>query len=341
MNNYWRERERKTSNQYAKETEAYSKELNRIYTDMMLSVQKEIDSFYSKYALTENISIVEAKKRVDNMDVKAFERKAKKYVEEKNFSKRANDELKLYNLTMKINRLELLKSQIGLEMVSSYDEMQRYFEQALTERTLEEFKRQAGILGDIGNTSLLSKSIVNASFRNATFSERIWSSQTLLHAELTKLLETGLIQGKNPKTLARDLKKTFNVSRNSSERLMQTELARVQIGAQKASYEQNGFDQYEYVACHKGDVCDVCKALDKQHFNVKDMMPGENAPPMHPWCHCSTCAYLDESEYKEWLDTYGDHGLSYKEWQELTSINKHESHKRICIFKGGVTDGER
>ena len=57
--------------------------------------------------------------------------------------------MRLYNLTMKVNRLEMLKAQIGLELVSSFDEMQKFFEQKLTDRTTEEFERQAGILGRV------------------------------------------------------------------------------------------------------------------------------------------------------------------------------------------------
>ena len=84
----------------------------------MDQIQKEIDSFYAKYASKEGITIAEAKKRASKLDMEEFSRKAKKYVEEKNFSKQANDEMRLYNLTMKVNRLELLKAQIGLEPVS-------------------------------------------------------------------------------------------------------------------------------------------------------------------------------------------------------------------------------
>lgn len=49
---------------------------------------------------------------------------------------------------MKINRLELLKANIGLEMVSGFDELQKYFDKTLTQQTIEEFRRQAGILGN-------------------------------------------------------------------------------------------------------------------------------------------------------------------------------------------------
>ncbi len=225
--------------------------------------------------------------------------------------------MRLYNLTMKVNRLEMLKAQIGLELVSSFDEMQKFIEQKLTDRTLEEFERQAGILGEsVGDVTLAASSIVGASFHNATFSQRIWANQSLLKSEISKLLQTGMIQGRHPDVLARELRKQIEVSRFNSERLMRTEMARVQTEAQMQSFDRYGIAEYEYLACHNGDVCTACKALDGKHFKTKDAMPGDNAPPMHPFCHCSTCAWLDEEKYSQWLDSYSEHGLSFRAWQE-------------------------
>ncbi len=61
------------------------------------------------------------------------------------------------------------------------------------------------------------------------------------------------------------------------KRLMVTELARVQTEAQKQSFIQNGFEEYEYIACEKADACSQCRSLDGKVFKVEDMMPGENA----------------------------------------------------------------
>ena len=314
---YWRRREQETLKKNLKSEAEYAKELNRIYSDAMDNIKKEIDAFYGRYAGKEGITIAEAKKRVSKLDIEAYSRKAEKYVREKDFSKQANEEMRLYNLTMKVNRLEMLKAQIGLELVSSFDEMQKFFEQKLTDRTIEEFQRQAGILGEsVGDVTLAASSIVGASFHNATFSQRIWANQDLLRSETSKLLQTGMIQGKHPDVMARELRKQIDVSRFNSERLMRTEMARVQTEAQMQSFERYGFGEYEYMACHYGDVCTACKALDGKHFKTKDAMPGENAPPMHPFCHCSTCAWLDEEKYSQWLDSYSDHGLSFREWQE-------------------------
>ena len=144
---YWAERERENLEKNLKTEAEYFKEIEDIYKYTMDQIQKEIDSFYTKYASKEGITIAEAKKRASKLDMEEFSRKAKKYVEEKNFSKQANDEMRLYNLTMKVNRLELLKAQIGLELVAGFDELQQFFDEKLTERTIGEFQRQAGILG--------------------------------------------------------------------------------------------------------------------------------------------------------------------------------------------------
>ena len=332
---YWKKREQENLRKNLKSEAEYAKEIQQTYKFAMDQIQKEIDSFYAKYAKDEGITIAQAKKRASKLDMEEYSRKAKKYVKEKNFSKQANEEMKLYNLTMKVNRLELLKASIGLELVSAFDELQQFYEQTLTELTMDEFNRQSGILGSSvpDNAAVLAATIVNASFHNAKYSERIWMHQDLLRNELGKLLTRGMVQGKNPRVLARELRKTFDVSIYNSERLMRTELARVQTEAQLQSYKENGFEEYEYMACHNRDVCANCKVLDGKVFKIDDGMPGENAPPMHPSCHCATAAYMDLNAYEKWLDGYSEHGMSFKEWQE-------RSGKATFMKKDGMSKAQ-
>jgi SPP1 gp7 family putative phage head morphogenesis protein len=301
---------------------------------MLDGVQMQINSFYGKYATKEGITLAEAKKRVTELDIKAYERKAERYVKDASldrkvnggktntsgyyFSDKANEEMRLYNLTMKVNRLEMLKANIGLELIKGHDELERFMGEILQGRTEEELKRQAGILGKtVLNNAKTAHTIVNASFHNATFSDRIWMYQDLMKADLSKLLQTGLIQGKNPRVLARELKKTFGVSTYNAERLMRTELARVQTEAQKQSFERNGFEMYTFIA--NSGCCDICKEKDGKHFKVADMMPGENASPMHPHCRCSTAAYSDRKEYDEWLDFLANGGTT-EEYNKMEAM---------------------
>ena len=59
---------------------------------------------------------------------------------EKDFSDKANEEMRLYNLTMKVNRLELLKAKIGLELVSGFDELEKLLGEKLTKRHWRSWK---------------------------------------------------------------------------------------------------------------------------------------------------------------------------------------------------------
>lgn len=340
---YWVKREEEALKHYVTEEKEYDKRIRQIYQDQLDAIEKEIEAFYGRYAAKENITMAEAKKRVSKLDIEAYERKAKRYVEEAArdrkvnggrtnhsgayFSEKANEEMRLYNLTMKVNRLEMLKANIGLEMVKGHAELESFMGDVLKGRTEDELKRQAGILGkSIKNNAKAADAIVNASFHNANFSERIWMNQALLKAELSKLLQSGMIQGKNPRALARELRKTMGSSTKDTERLMRTELARVQTEAQKQSFERNGFDEYEFIA--NGDCCDMCRPLNGKHFKVSKMQPGENAPPMHPNCRCSTAAYSDRAEYDAWLD-FLDNGGSTQEWTKLKNYDE-------TIDKGGA-----
>ena len=325
--NYWREREERQRKQNIKNEAEYQKKLDDIYANMLDNIEKEINGFYVKYAKAEGITMAEAKKRISEIDIEAYAKKAKRYVKNKDLSKKANDEMRYYNAAMKINRLELLKANIGMHLVGGYDELEKIFGDAFTQRTEEEMRKQAGILGKtIQNNGEKAEVIVNASYKNATWSERIWAHQSMLKSEIDKLLQEGLIQGKHPSVLARHLEKRFGVSKSNAMRLMVTELARVQTEAQKQSYIENGFDYYQYVACQKLDACSECKKLDEKVFKVIDMMPGENAPPMHPYCHCSTAAHMDDNDYEKWLDTYSEHGLDFDTWKN--SAEQEESKKK-------------
>ena len=338
---YWRNRENEQHKHNITEEKKYNQELNKIYKDMMDECKRSINNFYAKYASENGITMAEAKKRASKLDIEEYARKAAKYVKTKDFTKEANDAMKIYNLTMKVNRLELLKADLGLELAKGHSKIYQLFYKALKKRSIDEFKRQSGILGKtVQNNTKLANSIVNASFHNATFSDRIWMHQDLLKNDLNKLLQIGLIQGKNPKTLATELRKRFNVKQSDAERLMQTELARVQVEAQKKSYIENGLEEYEYIACGGSDVCDVCKALDGKHFKIKNMMPGLNAPPMHPRCHCSTAPSVDRKDYDEWLN-YLEKGGTTAEWKSLTTENKHAIKSYVSSISYLINDALR
>lgn len=311
---YWRKREEEQRKKNIEDEEEYVERIKYYYRQEMNAIEDRIYAFYVRYSTKEGITMAEARRRVSKMDVEEFAEMAAKYVKEKDFSERANEELRLYNLTMRVNYQQLLMYQIAMESCATADELEQFMKSKLEGRTIDEIERQAGILGE----SLLDQkemvgSIVNASFHNATFSDRIWANQALLRSNLSNILTNALIQGRNPRDYVKQIRRAFDVSRGQAERLLRTELARVQSEAQLKSYEKAEFDGYIFHAL--GDACPVCAALDGEHFKVKDAEPGINISPMHPNCRCSTGPYMDTTDFDEWLDGIDDHGLTWSDWK--------------------------
>ena len=338
---YWRRREAAQLEKNITEEAAYNAALQKIYSTMIDSIDSDIRSFYSRYATSEGITLAEAKRRADKLDIEEYARKAARYVETKDFSEQANEEMKLYNMTMKVNRLELLKANIGAEMTAGYNDIEKMMGDALTKRTLEEIERQAGILGiTINNNAELANSIVNASFHNATWSDRVWANQEELHAKVAQNLTKGLIQGVNSRTLASNLipliQDDVKNKRAAAERLMRTELARVQIDAQKRSYIEGDYEEYEIICDFQ--ACHICKPYDGKHYPVDKMEIGENAPPFHPNCRCSTAVYVGG----EIRQTGGKHYTPYNEnderdikaAREYRKISRRNDAKRIAENTG-------
>ena len=127
---------------------------------------------------------------------------------------------------------------------------------------------------------------MNASYLNATFSERIWQNLDELRSTLTTTIKKSILQGKNPKTFASDLMKRFNVSRANAESILLTETARIQAEVQTDSFMRAGYERYEYLA--EIGACQKCAALDGKIFKLSEASYGINLYPMHPHCRCST-----------------------------------------------------
>lgn len=320
---YWEKREQKQRELYMMEEAQQQRELEKIYAEMYRHAEDEINRFYGKYADAEGIDITEAKKRVTQADIEAYEALAKEYVKNKDFSDRANAEMRLYNATMKINRLEMLKARIGVYLVAGINDIDDYYEKAITDRTRQEIERQAGILGEtvsVADTTKRAENIVNASFFNATYSERIWSHQDRLRSMINIELQKGLIAGIGSRQMASNIRKEYDVSLADAHRLMVTELRRVQTDVAMDSYKASGVQKYVYMAVNPR-ACPICREIDGNVYDVADAEPAKNAPPMHPRCHCTTAPYIDESEYDMWLEWLNKGGTT-SDWNTMSDAEK-------------------
>lgn len=305
--NYAREREWRNLDRIHQSDAEVVAELHRILDRTLDNCKAQAEAWYTRYAAANGITPAEARKRATEADIAALERKAKNYVARRKdtayaFSEQANKQMAEYNFSMKMSREELLMRYIDLELSAGTDEENTLLGDHLTKLSEDELKRQAGLLGmrlpDHKELTDLARTIATSSFHGETFSYRLWQNQSSLRALLGDGIARSILLGKNPTTWMRSLEGHLRDAGNNAKyrlkRLAITEAGRVQIEAQKQSYDRAGYSQY-IVVCEP-TACPVCREHDGKVYNVKDLMQGKNAPMFHPFCKCSTAAHMDRKE---------------------------------------------
>ena len=300
---YWKKRELANQLNQIKDEKVTIANMEDNFNNALEDIEQQINVFYERYAKSQGISIEEALKRVSEHDVKVFEKKAKEYVKKKDFSPEANAQLKLYNATMRINRLELLKAELNLHLTDLTVKNSDLIEKHLEKLANSEYARQSGILDTKLRFSKEGvKAIVNSDYKYGNFSKNIWTNQEALMGNIATMLRRSIIQGANPTDMIGRLRSQFNVSKHEAKRLLVTEASRVQGDVQLDAIEQAGYGEYIYIS--EPTACDICKQLDGKHFKIKDREVGVNFYPMHPYCKCSSAAYFDSEQLEKEIAEY-------------------------------------
>ncbi|WP_238143810.1 minor capsid protein [Streptococcus suis] len=275
------------------------KVLAQIYQESFDRMQREIDGFYIRYASREGLTKQEAMKKASEMDVTKFADKAAKAVKEKDFSHATNEWLKVYNLKMKVSRLELLKAELTLEIQNLTAEVNEIFDKARTDEYLNEYKRQAGILGiSSSGAKKRMQAILDADFYGQKFSARVWGGLGLratLQRDVFGSLNRIFTDMMGYKQEMKRLAKKYGTSEQNAKRLLKTEIARINADTQYDMLKDNGFTHLIYVA--EPGACEVCQALDGVAIPIDKVEKGVNFYPMHPNCRCSAYGHI-KMDYK-------------------------------------------
>lgn len=148
----------------------------------------------------------------------------------------------------------------------------------------------------------------------------------LVQKEVETTMSNVLLRGRHPNEYVSEFKKQTNSTTYNASRLLVTESARVQAESQKLTYlKELGEDgEYKYVAKIDKKTSKICHSLNRKVFKVKDMIPGVNAPPMHPWCRSTTVPHVGN-----WRDKF---------YKENTYKYQVEQIERIPKPSGALND---
>ncbi|MGX0222405.1 SPP1 gp7 family putative phage head morphogenesis protein [Staphylococcus haemolyticus] len=298
---YWEDRAKEIIDEESKSDYEIAQEIQRIVDEMNKDIEDEINRFYARYAIKEGVSFIEAKKKIDAVDVQMFQQKAKQYVENKDFSDKANAELRAYNTKMYVSREKLLQAQLGLIVTYAYAQIEQSMYNYMESAYYRALEQQAGILGETLQVSINDvKTIIFTPFEGHKWSTRLWSDMDVVRRHVQKTTRHVLLRGRHPYEFIKDMRKDTGATTYNMKRLLLTETARVQtLASKRHMLEEHGPEsEYQFVAKMDSKTTKTCRSLNDKTFKVKDMVPGVNAPPLHPFCRSTVVPHID----KDWRD---------------------------------------
>lgn len=271
------------------------KEIAKLYNRNLLSVQKELAAYYTKYgkkniieyrAMLERLS--PAERDILYRDWDAFLTKYPQYSHLTDI--RAN--------AYKINRLEGLEQQIRLgqlkQGIIEAEEYEKHLEKAT------KLGYNAALNGQ--NITMISdatvKMVANTMYTvDATIATEILGKKAQHAQKIWNHIKDGLIRGDSYSRMARTVEERFDVNYKDAKRWIYTEGTRCINEGKARGFEDLGYSRYIFRTMQDTRVCPTCEALDGAEFPFSERSPGDNFPPMHANCRCSFEVVNEQGEY--------------------------------------------
>lgn len=305
---YWQKRSQQIGARQFKKADEYERVMLREYQKAQKNIQRDIESFYGRYADNNQVIMEDARKLLTQGEMKEY----KMTLEE--FTKKAQDnadgrwtkELNNAYYKTRVSRFEALQTQINLqvEMISASKQagVGKVLGDAYEDtyyRTLHEIQTGTGMGSSFARIDKEGMDkVLGSKLDGRNWSDRIWDDRTKLKQELHTKLSQSMIRGDSVERMSRDLAERMGVSYNRARTLVQTETAFFVDQATMESYKESGVvERYENLATLDESTCPICGGMDGKVFPLGQMDVGVNYPPFHARCRCTTIPYFyDEVE---------------------------------------------
>lgn len=372
---YWEKRFELLEDAQNKKTVEYFAELEKQYNKAALAVQDDVNKWYARYAVNNEISLQDAKKMLNSTELEEFKWNVMDYIEKGrtlNYSDAWAKQLENASARWHISRLDSLKIQMQNHVEVLYgnelDEVTEFMRNLYTEgyyHTAYEIQKGFNIGYDLMKLDkdkidkVLSKPWA---VDGSNFSSRIWKQKNQLVSELHNNLTQAIIRGQNPSVVTDMIADRFKVSKGRASALVMTESAYFASASDKDCFNDLGVERYEILATLDHSTSDICRSLDGEVFPMSEYKVGVTAPPFHVRCRTTTVPFFDDEfeldttraardedgrtyqvpasmKYEEWKNTFVDGG-SKKDLKVLSASDVDTSQEYRPINRSSTTTEE-
>ena len=303
---YWRGRFSILEDSAHQEAQRTIQDMEELYLDAQRSVQKEIESWYARFAVNNQISLTDARKWLTAGQLEEFRWSVEQYIkigEQAGLDAAWLKKLENASTRFHISRLEAVQTGIQQQLELLYGNQVDSLDALLKKvvgngytHTAFEVQKGVGLGWDITGLdqkkleTLLSKPWTTD---GRTFRDRCWLNKNDLVGSVSKSLTQGLLRGDSPAKITTAIQKQFGVHRYKAGRLVNTETTYFNAVATKECYKDLDVEMVEIIETLDSNTCSICGGLDGKVIPISQYEPGVTVPPFHPNCRGTTAPAID------------------------------------------------
>lgn len=304
---YWKSRFTQLEDAQNQKALDYYSTLEDEFSRAARNVDKELSSWYTRFAKNENISYEEAKQVLTKGELSAFKMSVEGYIKKGEtlpYSDQWAKELERASAKFHVTRLEAMQLQMQQQIEVMYGYELDTFDQFIANqykagyyKTMFEFQKGFGVGFDVMklDDNKISKLIAKPWAPDGqNFSSRIWRDKNKLMVEMPSILTQATIRGDGYAKTTKLLADRFNVSKSQAKNLVITESAFFSSEAQTDCFNNLGVVDYEIIATLDGKTSEICRMMDGKIFSMKDRKSGITAPPFHGRCRSTSAPFFND-----------------------------------------------
>ena len=163
------------------------------------------------------------------------------------------------------------------------------------------------------------KKIINKKINGKNYSDRIWNNKNKVSKQL-KIEVDKFLNGKTDiNSINKRIKDRFDVNWNNSNRLVRTEIAKVQTEANEYWAREHGIKKQLFSATLDRKTSKICQSLDGEIYDFDDSK--KPIPPLHPNCRSCLIDIVDNWQPNERLNNETKDRINYQTYEEWKEQN--------------------
>ena len=162
--------------------------------------------------------------------------------------------------------------------------------------------------------------IINKKIDGKTYSSRIWKNKNNVAKTIKKEVNDFLNGKTDVNSISKSIKNRFDVNYNISERLVRTEIAKVQCEANEVWANEHNIKKQLFCATLDGKTSKICQSLDGTIYDFDD--EHKRIPPLHPNCRSCLIDIVDGWKPTQRFDNETKQNINYQTYSKWKDKQK-------------------